>query len=182
MEFFGIPTSNTDTNQPFKIALSSITLILLSVDGVLTDGQITYTESGDEIRNFFARDGFAIKEALKQGLKIVVISERDSRAVKRRLIELGVTDIYMGIRNKAETYEELKTMYQVDDKNCLYVGDDVADIPILEQVGFSCTPLNGVDYLRNHVTYVSAYEGGKGCVRDIIETVLMEQGKWKFYP
>ncbi len=110
-----------------------------------------------------------------------MISERQSRAALRRLIELGVTDIYLGIRNKFETYQELKTLYNVEDKHCLYIGDDISDVPVLEKVGFPCAPINSIEYLRNRVAYLSPYEGGKGCVRDVLETVLIEQGKWKYY-
>lgn len=181
MEIFGIPVSNVDTERPYREAIKEIRLIILNVDGVLTDGYIQYTESGDEIKTFYARDGFAIREAMKQGLKITVISERPSRATMRRLIELGVTDIYLGIRNKFETYQELKILHGLEDKHCLYIGDDISDLPILERVGFSCAPINAIDYLRNRVAYVSPYEGGRGCVRDVIETVLIEQGKWTHY-
>lgn len=103
MDFMGIPTSAISEEERFKRykeALKHIRVIILSVDGVLTDGQINYTESGDEIRTFFARDGFAIKEALAQGLRIIVISTRPSKATMRRMIELGVTDVYLGIRSK----------------------------------------------------------------------------------
>ncbi len=181
MEFFGIPTSRVDTQKPYRDAIKEIRLVILNVDGVLTDGYIQYTESGDEIKTFYARDGFAIREAMRQGLKVTVISERQSRATMRRLIELGVTDIYLGIRNKLETYEELKVLYNVEDKHCLYIGDDISDTPILEKVGFSCVPINAIEYLRNRVAYVSPYEGGRGCVRDVIETILLEQGKWSYY-
>lgn len=182
MEFFGIPTSEGDRNRPFREIIKQIRLIILNVDGVLTDGYIHYAETGDEVKTFYARDGFAIREALKQGLKITIISERQSRAVMRRLIELGVSDIYLGIRNKFETYQELKQLHGLEDKDCLYIGDDVTDIPVLEQVGFSCAPINAIEYLRSRVAYLSPYEGGKGCVRDVIETVLIEQGKWRYYP
>lgn len=179
MDLMGIPVTSSG-EQRYKDALKDIRVIILSVDGVLTDGQLNYTESGDEVRTFNARDGFAIKEALRQGLRITVISERPSKAALRRMIELGVTDVYLGIRNKAETYAEIKFLYGVEDKHCLYIGDDVSDLPVLEKVGFSCVPLNGVEYLRNRVAYISAYEGGKGCVRDVIELVLTEQGKWPY--
>ncbi len=181
MEFFGIPTSSVDAQKPYREAIKEIRVIILNVDGVLTDGYIQYTESGDEIKTFYARDGFAIREAMKQGLKVCVISDRQSRAAMRRLIELGVTDIYLGIRNKFETYQELKILYNVEDKHCLYIGDDISDVPVLEKVGFSCAPINSIEYLRNRVAYLSPYEGGKGCVRDVLETVLIEQGKWKYY-
>jgi 3-deoxy-D-manno-octulosonate 8-phosphate phosphatase (KDO 8-P phosphatase) len=180
MDFFGIPAGTPDRNSTYAAILKQISLIIINVDGVLTDGVIRYTESGDELKTFYARDGFAIREALRQGIKITVISERKSRAATRRLIELGITDFYLGIRNKFETYNELKVLHRVSDAECLYIGDDLDDLPVLEAVGFSCTPLNGADVLRNRVNYVSAYDGGKGCVRDVLELVLTEQGKWRF--
>ncbi|MDW8465831.1 MAG: 3-deoxy-D-manno-octulosonate 8-phosphate phosphatase [Chloroherpetonaceae bacterium] len=183
MEFMGVPVPAIDEQERYKRyreALKQIRIIILTVDGVLTDGHINYTESGDEIRTFFARDGFAIKEALAQGLRVVVISTRPLKATMRRMIELGVTDVYLGIRNKLETYEEIKMLYGVTDEECLYIGDDYDDLPILKKVGFSATPLNGIEALRYNVGYVSAFEGGKGCVRDVIELTLVEQGKWQY--
>jgi 3-deoxy-D-manno-octulosonate 8-phosphate phosphatase (KDO 8-P phosphatase) len=147
-------------------------------DGVLTDGSISYTESGDEIKSFHVRDGFAIRVALEKGFKVIVISERASKAVRKRLIELGVTDVYLGIRNKLETYHELKYLHNFSDDECLYIGDDIFDIPIMKEAGFCVCPVGSPQYLRDRVAYVTAAEGGRGSIREAIELVLTEQGKW----
>lgn len=181
MEIFGVSVSTEDPTTRLRQLLGGVKVIIFTIDGVFTDGQISYSESGEEIRTFHARDGFAIKEALAKGMNIAVIAERESKAARKRLEEIGVTDVHMGVQDKMPVYEHIKARYGVSDEECVYIGDDVADIPLFEKVGISITPLNGVEYLRNRVYYVSGYEGGKGCVRDVIEMVLSIQGKWQYY-
>ncbi|ACF13044.1 3-deoxy-D-manno-octulosonate 8-phosphate phosphatase, YrbI family [Chloroherpeton thalassium ATCC 35110] len=181
MEIFGVSVSSEDPTSRLRQLLGEIKVIIFTIDGVFTDGQISYSESGEEVRTFHARDGFAIQEALAKGMNIAVVSERESKAARKRLEEIGVTDITMGVKDKMPTYEAIKARYGVSDAECVYIGDDVMDLPLFEKVGVSITPLNGVEYLRNRVYYVSGYEGGKGCVRDVIEMVLAIQGKWKYY-
>jgi 3-deoxy-D-manno-octulosonate 8-phosphate phosphatase (KDO 8-P phosphatase) len=160
--------------------LQKVKLLILDVDGVLTNGNIMFSASGDEMLSFNSRDGHGIIEALRLGLKVAVISGRSSQVVSRRMAELGVTDIYVGVPDKSVPYEALKQKYNLTDDDCAYIGDDVNDVPVLEKVGLSCTPIDGIEYLRECVTYISGYGGGQGCVRDIIEMILAKQGKWKF--
>ncbi|MBC8042675.1 MAG: HAD-IIIA family hydrolase [Rhizobacter sp.] len=161
--------------------LKEIKILIFDLDGVLTDGRITYSESGDELKSFHARDGFAIKEALVRGLKIAVVSTRPSKAAARWLGELSDVELHLGVKDKFETYGQVKLSHGLTDAECAYMGDDISDLPALEAAGFSATPIDGHEYLRSRVAYISGYEGGKGCVRELIEMVLAEQGKWKYF-
>lgn len=161
--------------------LKEIKILIFDLDGVLSDGRITYSESGDEQKSFHARDGSAIKEALAQGLKIAVISDRTSQAAARWLGELSDAKLYWETKDKLGAYEQVKQTHSVVDADCAYMGDDISDLPMLEAAAFSATPIDGHEYLRSRVAYISGYEGGKGCVRELIEMVLAEQGKWKYF-
>lgn len=181
LELFGVPISDSDPKDRLRGALRGVKAIIFDVDGVLTDGQISFTESGEEIRTFSIRDGLAFREALARGMKLGAISERDSKAALRWLNEFGVTDVVLGADDKLSAYEQLKLRFGLQDDECAYIGDDINDIPVLERAGVSVTPVSGIEYLRNRVQYVSGYEGGKGCVREIVEMVLALQEKWEYF-
>ena len=181
IEFFGVPVSEGDPKDKLRDLFRGVRVVIMDVDGVLTDGKISFSESGEEIRSFSARDRVAIKEAVARGLKFAVISDRESKATMRWLTEIGVTDVYMGVANKLDAYDEIKLRCGVQDEECAYIGDDIDDIPVFERVGLSITPISGIEYLRHRVQYVSGYEGGNGCVREIIEMVLSLQDKWEYF-
>lgn len=146
---------------------------------MLTDGKILITNEGELLRSFDTKDGYAMKCALVQGYKIVVISGGRNQGVEERFKELGVFDIYMGIHYKLDAFQDLLDNYDLDPETILYVGDDVPDIPVMEKVGLGCCPADAVSDVKNMADYVSHKNGGEGCVREIIEQVLRVQGKWR---
>ena len=163
----------------YKNLLPSIKTFIFDVDGVLTDGKILITNEGELLRSFDTKDGYAMKCALVQGYKIVVISGGRNQGVEERFKELGVFDIYMGIHYKLDAFQDLLANYDLDPETILYVGDDVPDIPVMEKVGLGCCPADAVSDVKNMADYVSHKNGGEGCVREIIEQVLRVQGKWR---
>ncbi len=178
--YFGIQLSDVDANRRLQHTLKQVKAIMMPVEGVLSGGHMTVDGSGGESCSCFHRDALAIREARRNGLEVVVVSGRETAACRFLMERLGVRQAYLGFENRLEAYEEFKRSCGLEDGDCLYIGDDVPDIPVLEKAAFSSTPIDGIEYIRDRVSYVSAYEGGRGCVREIIELVLQEQGKWEY--
>ncbi len=147
-------------------------LLMLDVDGVLTDGSIIYDSEGREIKSFHVRDGFAIKEAVRKGVIVAVISGRNSLSVEKRCKELGIDEIYQGIDDKLSVFEELKRKFNVSETECGFMGDDIPDIPLLRAVSFSAAPSDAPDCVKRIVRFVSKNPGGRGAVREFIEYLL----------
>ena len=163
----------------YKNLLPNIKTFIFDMDGVLTDGKILITNEGELLRAFDTKDGYAMKCALVQGYKIVIITGGRNKGVEERFKELGVFDIYMGAHHKTEAYQDLLDNYDLDPETILYLGDDVPDIPVMEKVGLGCCPADAVSDVKAMADYVSHKNGGEGCVREIIEQVLRVQGKWR---
>ena len=164
--------------KSYKEYLEHITTFIFDVDGVLTDGTITITTSGEMLRTMHTKDGFAIKTALEAGFKVCVISGGTNEGVRVRLRGLGVTDIYLGAQNKVEQLDEYFDVYNIKAENVLYMGDDIPDFPAMQMVGLPCCPQDAVQEIKSISKYISHKNGGKGAVRDVIEQVLKVQDKW----
>lgn len=147
-------------------------MIILDVDGVLTDGKIIFGSDGKEYRNFDAHDGFGITRAKSLGMKFAVISGRKSKATEYRIARLGVKDLYQDHMDKVKVYLKLKAKYKLDDNEVCYIGDDEFDLPLLNIVGLSAAPKNAVARVRDEVDYVARNEGGRGAVREVIDMIL----------
>ena len=158
--------------------LNKITAFIFDVDGVLTDSQILITESGDLLRSMSTRDGQAIKFALDAGYHVAIITKGGSQGVKRRLIGLGITDIYDKLETKQAAFEDLVAKYNLKPEEILYMGDDLPDIPLLKQVGLSCCPYDASRDVLAIASYISPDKGGHGAVRDVIERIMRSQQKW----
>ncbi len=154
-------------------------LIVLDVDGVLTDGRITYDSEGKEYKSFHVRDGYGIVRALRRGIKVAVVSGRCCTAVTVRCKELGITDVFQGVQDKEEVYEKLKERHNLKDSEVAVMGDDIPDIPILLKAGFSGAPSDAVEEVKRVVSFVSRFPGGRGAVRDFIDYLLELQGHLK---
>ncbi|WP_448587970.1 KdsC family phosphatase [Thermocrinis sp.] len=156
--------------------LKNLRLLLLDVDGVLTDGRLYYTEKGEEIKVFDVRDGYGIKLLQKAGIEIGVISGRSSRALIKRLEELGIEEIHLGRNDKLKALEEILNKKSLKPEEVGFVGDDYLDIPVLRVVGFPATVKDAPDWVKRYALYVSKRKGGEGAVRDIAETILSLRG------
>ncbi len=162
----------------YKEYLKHITTFVFDVDGVLTDGSITINTAGEMFRKMHTKDGFALKTAIDKGYHVCIISGGKNEGVRKRLQGLGITDIYLGAHHKTEVLEEYLDLYNIAPKNVLYMGDDIPDLYVMQEVGLPCAPQDAVPEIKAIAKYVSHKKGGKGCVREIIEQVLKVQGKW----
>ena len=158
--------------------LKPIKLLILDVDGVLTDGRVIYTDSGEEIKRFDARDGHGLKLLMRSGIGVVLLTGRKSKAVLHRARDLGIEHVHQKATNKIAVYAEILTRSKVPDKNVAFVGDDLVDIPVLKRVGFSAAVPDAVPEVKEIVDYVTRKNGGEGAVREICELLLKAQNKW----
>ncbi|NJX16756.1 KdsC family phosphatase [Tamlana crocina] len=164
--------------KSYKEYLEHITTFIFDVDGVLTDGSVTITTTGEMLRTMNTKDGYAIKTALNQGFNICIISGGTNEGVRVRLNHLGVKDVFLGSDNKIEQLNQYFDENGIKSENVLYMGDDIPDFPVMEMVGLPCCPQDAVPEIKGISKYISHKKGGKGAVRDVIEQVLKVQGKW----
>jgi len=162
-----------------KNNLKKIKLILLDVDGVLTDGRIIKGSNGFEILEFHVHDGVGIVLAKKAGYLIGIISGRDSEIIHERGAYLGIDEIHTNVFYKTEPYEKILKKYNLTDQEVCYVGDELLDLPILERVGFSVAPSNAIKDIKQSVDYITKAPGGNGAVREVIDLILEKTGKKK---
>lgn len=157
-----------------------IKLLILDVDGVLTDGGIIYDENGLETKRFNVKDGLGgIKTAQKAGLEFAIISGRKSKVTDLRMNELGIKHVYTGVKNKLECYEGLiAEMGGLKDENVAYIGDDLNDMALLQRIGLSATVADSFSYIKENVDFITTRKGGDGAVREFIEEILERNGQW----
>ena len=155
-----------------------IKLVVLDVDGVLTDGQIVTGSQGELCKHFDVKDGLGIKMLLAAGIDVVVITGRRSAIVGARLRELGVRDVFQGQSYKKGAFLDLIQARHLDASECACMGDDIPDLPVLQLVGLSCAPADAVDTVLKSVDFVSSRAGARGAVREMAEKILMSQGVW----
>ena len=164
--------------ENFKTKLTSVKIFIFDIDGVLTDGSVTVMPDGEQIRSMNIKDGYAMQLAIKNGYKIAVISGGTSEVVRKRLNGLGIYDLFLGVENKIETYNEVIKKYKIDHNEVLYMGDDLPDYEVMKCVGVPSCPNDAAHEIKDISIYVSEKNGGKGCVRDVIEQVMRVQGNW----
>ncbi|MFT5736891.1 MAG: 3-deoxy-D-manno-octulosonate 8-phosphate phosphatase (KDO 8-P phosphatase) [Maribacter sp.] len=165
-------------DKSYKKYLKDITTFVFDVDGVFTDGSVLVDSAGELLRTMNVKDGYALKTALTKGYKVCIITGGTNEGVQKRLMGLGVTDIYMGSHLKIETLNDYLDIHKIDLKNILYMGDDIPDIPPMQVVGLATCPQDAVPEVKAVSTYISHKDGGTGCVRDVIEQVLKVRGDW----
>ena len=158
--------------------LKKIVLLVLDVDGVLTDGKIIIDDLGNESKNFHVRDGHGLKLLMRGGVDVMFLTGRTSEVVKHRADELGVRDVYQGVKDKAQVLGEILEKRELSGERIAYVGDDVVDIPAFRMVGFSVAVAGAPGYVRAEADYVTEKEGGAGAVREVCEMILGAQGTW----
>ncbi len=165
-------------DKSYKEYLEHITTFIFDVDGVLTDGTVTLTTEGELLRTMNIKDGFAMKTAVDAGFNVCIISGGSNEGVRKRLQGLGITDVYLGAHHKTEQLDEYLDIYNIKPEQAIYMGDDIPDFPVMQMVGLPCCPQDAAPEIKAISKYISHKNGGKGCVRDIIEQVLKVQGKW----
>ena len=164
--------------KSYKEYLGYINTFIFDVDGVLTDGTITVTTTGEMLRKMNIKDGYALKTAIDQGFNVCVISGGSNEGVRLRLKGLGIKNIYLGAQNKIEQLHDYFNSNNIKAENALYMGDDIPDYPVMKVIGLPCCPQDAVPEIKAISKYISHKKGGKGAVRDVIEQVLKVQGKW----
>ena len=157
---------------------TQIKAVVLDVDGVLTDGTLQVTESGEQLRTFYVKDGYAMQLAEKMGLMLWVISGGRSEGVRLRLQGLGVKEVHLGVSQKMDVLNELLSKYELTADQLMYVGDDMPDYEVMQVVGIAACPVDAVEDIKTISHYMSPFKGGRGVVRDILEKILKLQGKW----
>ena len=162
--------------QTLNRKLRHIKLLLLDVDGVMTDGGIYYSNSGDEFKKFNIQDGYGVVKLHRAGIQVGIITGRISNIVSRRAQELNISEVHQNRDNKLEVYESLKKKFQLTDSQVAYIGDDEFDLPVLAEAGFSAAPADALPTVRKKVHFVCTHGGGQGAVREVIEMILRSQG------
>ena len=144
-------------------AFNHIKAFIFDVDGVLTDGYVQVLANGEQVRSFNIKDGWAINHALKQGYMLAIISSGNHEGVRKRLEYLNIPEIHLAVKDKMVVFNSLKEKYGLLDHQILYMGDDIPDLKILQQVGLPCCPADAVVDVLQVARYVSPVAGGKGC-------------------
>lgn len=163
----------------YKELLEQIQCFIFDVDGVLTNGQLLISDQGTLLRSMNVKDGYAMKYALSQGYNVCIISGGTNEGVRERLKTLGITDVYLGVRDKVEILDEYLDIYGISREEVAYMGDDIPDIYPMKEILLPTCPQNAVAEVKKIAKYISHKPGGEGCVRDLIEQVLKTQGKWE---
>lgn len=158
--------------------LAQIKAFVFDVDGVLTDGTVHVTETGEQLRRFSIKDGYALQLAIKRGFPIAIISGGRSQSVLSRLKGLGIQDIYIGVDAKTDAFEEFLLIHDLQAEQILYMGDDIPDLPVMKLVGLATCPADAAEEIKAISAYISPKQGGEGCARDVIEKVLKVQDAW----
>lgn len=157
---------------------SRIRLLVLDVDGVLTDGGLVYSASGEETKRFHVHDGFALVAALKAGLQIAVLSGRASAAVTRRMAELGVAEVHQGVADKLTALDSLRERLGLGAREVAVMGDDLPDLPAMSRAGMALAPANAVPEIKRMAHWIARRRGGDGAVREAVEMLLKARRSW----
>lgn len=159
--------------------VKSVTLLILDVDGVMTDGRIIMDDKGRETKNFNVKDGHGIKMLIRYGIDVVILTGRRSRVVDYRAKDLGIAEIYQGIHDKVSIFNEIIRNRTLSSESVAFIGDDIVDIPLLKRVGFAVAVADATEEVKKSVHYVTRNIGGNGAVREICDLILQYQGMWK---
>jgi len=167
------------TEEELQEIAKDIKLLILDVDGVLTDGSIILDNEGNELKIFNVRDGHGIKMLVKAGVGIALITGRHSKVVERRARELGITEVYQRCHIKTVAFDHIIEKYGLTEKEVAYVGDDIVDIPIFKRVGISVAVKDAADEARDYAALVTRHPGGRGAVREVCDFLLKAKGLWE---
>jgi 3-deoxy-D-manno-octulosonate 8-phosphate phosphatase (KDO 8-P phosphatase) len=174
-----MPTRTRTAAQPPNTRAARIKLLLLDVDGVLTDGKVLMHADGTESKRFDIKDGAALVWAQRVGLRVGLLSARPSVVTERRAAELRIRLLVQSHGPKVRAYQQILRRERLEDADIAYMGDDLLDLPVLARVGFSAAPADAVADVRTRVDFVSQAGGGNGAVRELVELLLRAQGLWE---
>ena len=167
------------TEKELQETAKDVKLLILDVDGVLTDGSIILDNEGNEFKVFNVRDGHGIKMLLRAGVRVALITGRHSKVVERRARELGITEVYQRCHIKTVAFDHIIEKYGLSEKEVAYVGDDIVDIPIFQRVGIPIAVRDATDEARDHAALVTQNRGGRGAVREVCDFLLKAKGLWE---
>ena len=162
-----------------KSQLSETRLLLLDVDGVLTDGTITYSDSGSQIKQFSVKDGLGLRLLMDAGIDVGIITGRKSQALLHRCRDLGIRLIFDGIKDKSAALDKIIQKTGIDPRHMAFVGDDLIDLPVMTRVGVSVCVLDAAEDIKSYADFVTQKKGGNGAVREICEKILKAKGVWE---
>lgn len=162
----------------YKEILKNINTIFFDVDGVFTNNIVLLSATGELQRSMSTKDGYAVKRATESGIRVVVISGGKSEAVKKRFEGLGVADVFLGVENKLELFNEYCSKHQIDLSTSMFMGDDIPDYLVMQKVALAVAPQDAAHEIKSIAHYISPIKGGEGCVREILEQILKEKGTW----
>lgn len=157
---------------------SNITTFVFDVDGVLTDGTLFVFQNGEQVRRMNIKDGYALQLAIKKGYRVVIFSGGVSEAVVMRLNKLGITDVFMDVKDKRSGMIDYMQKHQITWEEVLFMGDDIPDYSVMKEAALPCAPSDAVQEIKQIAKYISSLPGGHGCVRDVIEKVLKLRNHW----
>ncbi len=162
-----------------KDTASQIKLLILDVDGVMTDGQIILNHKGEEIKSFNAKDGQGLKLLMKEGgVQVAIVTGRRSKAVDYRSRDLGISEVYQGVDDKESFCIRLLHQKRLKKEQVCCIGDDIPDIPMFDHVGFPVAVADAALEVREAACHVTKHAGGKGAVREVCELILKAKGSW----
>lgn len=157
----------------------AIRLLVLDVDGVMTDGRVVFADSGEELKAFDVKDGHGIKMLMRSGVGVALLTGRESRVVLHRAKDLGIDMVYQGAKDKLPVFERILSEKGFIGEEVCYVGDDIVDLPVMRRCGLSISVADAHEELKGSVDYVTLMPGGRGAVREVCELILKAQGKWE---
>ena len=155
-----------------------VKLLIVDIDGVMTDGRIVYSIYGDELKFFDVTDGFGISLLNRAGIKTAIITAKKSRIVKMRARDLKIAKAYQGFIDKLIPFDKLLKKFKIAAENICFIGDDLPDMPILRRVGFAVSVPNALDEVKAAAHYITLKAGGRGAVREVCDILLKSQDKW----
>jgi 3-deoxy-D-manno-octulosonate 8-phosphate phosphatase (KDO 8-P phosphatase) len=162
----------------YKEKLQQVNTFIFDYDGVLTDGTVLVLNENEQLRTANVKDGYALQYAVKKGYRICVISGGKSSSMSDRMKSLGITDVFLGIDNKLNVFQDYLQKNNIEKSQVLYMGDDIPDYEVMLHAGVACCPADAATEIKAVADYISDANGGKGCVRDIIEQVLRLHDQW----
>jgi 3-deoxy-D-manno-octulosonate 8-phosphate phosphatase (KDO 8-P phosphatase) len=168
-----------DLKEELRDKAKKIKLLLLDVDGVLTDGRIIYDSRGHDMKFFDVHDGMGVHVLRKMGIKTILITAKRSRAIKPRAKDMGVEEVLENISPKTKALDKILKRYKIGVDEICFVGDDLVDLGLMKRVGFPVAVFNAAAEIKQAASYITLREGGRGAVREVAELILKAQDKWR---